>query len=201
MDFWDVSTFWLLWRVCCYEHAWTHIILITCFQFWGFIPRNKIAGSYGTSMFNFFEELSSCSLKQLHHLRFLPILSNEQGPSFSMFLPMLVIFQCFEYGHPSECRVTRQILEVMAPHSSTLAWKTPWTEEPGGLQSRGHKDLDTSELACMMINFLIIYFNRVKILHFIFWKEKQCKEEKPRLLFFIHSNKTWVLNNLKLEIA
>ena len=28
------------------------------------------------------------------------------------------------------------ILEkAMAPHSSTLAWKTPWTEEPGGLQS------------------------------------------------------------------
>ena len=25
----------------------------------------------------------------------------------------------------------------MAPHSSTLAWKTPRTEEPGGLQSRG----------------------------------------------------------------
>ena len=25
--------------------------------------------------------------------------------------------------------------EEMATHSSTLAWKTPWTEEPGGLQS------------------------------------------------------------------
>ena len=25
----------------------------------------------------------------------------------------------------------------MAPHSSTLAWKTPWTEEPGRLQSTG----------------------------------------------------------------
>ena len=25
----------------------------------------------------------------------------------------------------------------MAPHSSTLAWKMPWTEEPGGLQSMG----------------------------------------------------------------
>ena len=25
----------------------------------------------------------------------------------------------------------------MATHSSTLAWKTPWTEEPGGLQSMG----------------------------------------------------------------
>ena len=26
--------------------------------------------------------------------------------------------------------------KAMAPHSSTLAWKIPWTEEPGGLQSR-----------------------------------------------------------------
>ena len=25
----------------------------------------------------------------------------------------------------------------MAPHSSTLAWKIPWTEEHGGLQSMG----------------------------------------------------------------
>ena len=25
----------------------------------------------------------------------------------------------------------------MATHSSTLAWKIPWTEEPGGLQSVG----------------------------------------------------------------
>ena len=25
----------------------------------------------------------------------------------------------------------------MAPHSSTLAWKVPWTEKPGGLQSMG----------------------------------------------------------------
>ena len=25
----------------------------------------------------------------------------------------------------------------MATHSSTLAWKIPWTEEPGGLQSMG----------------------------------------------------------------
>ena len=25
----------------------------------------------------------------------------------------------------------------MATHSSTLAWQTPWTEEPGGLQSMG----------------------------------------------------------------
>ena len=27
--------------------------------------------------------------------------------------------------------------KAMAPHSSTLAWKILWTEEPGGLQSTG----------------------------------------------------------------
>ena len=27
--------------------------------------------------------------------------------------------------------------EGVAPHSSTLAWKIPWTEEPGRLQSMG----------------------------------------------------------------
>ena len=29
--------------------------------------------------------------------------------------------------------------KAMAPHSSTLAWKIPWTEEPGGLQSMGSR--------------------------------------------------------------
>ena len=33
----------------------------------------------------------------------------------------------------------------MAPHSSTLAWKIPWAEEPGRLQSMGHKGSDTTE--------------------------------------------------------
>ena len=33
----------------------------------------------------------------------------------------------------------------MAPDSSTLAWKIPWMEEPGGLQSTGSLNLDTTE--------------------------------------------------------
>ena len=32
-----------------------------------------------------------------------------------------------------------------ATHSGILAWRIPWTEEPGGLQSRGHKESDTTE--------------------------------------------------------
>ena len=33
----------------------------------------------------------------------------------------------------------------MATHSSILAWRLPWTEEPGGLQSMGCKEPDTTE--------------------------------------------------------
>ena len=33
----------------------------------------------------------------------------------------------------------------MAIHSSILAWEIPWTEEPGGLQSMGFKELDMTE--------------------------------------------------------
>ena len=33
--------------------------------------------------------------------------------------------------------VYSSVEKAMALHSSTLAWKIPWTEEPGGLQSMG----------------------------------------------------------------
>ena len=32
-----------------------------------------------------------------------------------------------------------------ATHSSVLAWRIPWTEEPGGLQSVGCRELETTE--------------------------------------------------------
>ena len=34
--------------------------------------------------------------------------------------------------------------EEMAIHSSILAWKIPWTEEPGGLQSMGSQESGTT---------------------------------------------------------
>ena len=33
----------------------------------------------------------------------------------------------------------------MAPYSSTLAWKIPWVEEPGKLQSTGLEESDMTE--------------------------------------------------------
>ena len=53
---------------------------------------------------------------------------------------------CFPYKLTSGSAVLRRDLsgpglrgleKVMAPHSSTLAWKIPWMEEPGRLQSMG----------------------------------------------------------------
>ena len=34
----------------------------------------------------------------------------------------------------------------MATHSSILAWRMLWTEEPGGLQSRGSQRVDVTEV-------------------------------------------------------
>ena len=35
--------------------------------------------------------------------------------------------------------------EGMASHSSILAWRIPWTEEPGGLSPWGHKESNRTE--------------------------------------------------------
>ena len=34
----------------------------------------------------------------------------------------------------------------MAVHSRTVGWRIPWTEEPGGLRSKGRKESDTPEM-------------------------------------------------------
>ena len=56
----------------------------------------------------------------------------HMSPRLFLLSCSLIIYSCqksYIYLHPSE--------KAMAPHSSTLAWKIPWTEEPGRLQSMG----------------------------------------------------------------
>ena len=40
----------------------------------------------------------------------------------------------------------------MAAHSSILAWRIPWTAEPGGLQSMAHKESDTTERPALLLS-------------------------------------------------
>ena len=46
----------------------------------------------------------------------------------------------------------------MAAHCSILAWRIPWTEEPGGLQPMGRKELDTTEQLTLSLFFFKPYF-------------------------------------------
>ena len=39
--------------------------------------------------------------------------------------------------------------EEMGTGTTVLAWRIPWTEEPGGLQSMGLKELDMTEWVCV----------------------------------------------------
>ena len=38
-------------------------------------------------------------------------------------------------------------------HSSILSWRIPWTERPGGLQSTGSQESDTTELLHFHFHF------------------------------------------------
>ena len=40
-------------------------------------------------------------------------------------------------AHDIYCALFLLLEKAMAPHSSTVAWRIPWTEKPGGLQSMG----------------------------------------------------------------
>ena len=68
---------------------------------------------------------------------------------FTHFLSLyhvLAMFHLFSLGPSLHLLLLIQLSEkAMAPHSSTFAWKIPWTEEPGGLQSMGSLESDTTE--------------------------------------------------------
>ena len=51
----------------------------------------------------------------------------------------------------------------MATHSSTLAWKIPWTEEPGGLQSVG--SLSQTRLSNFTFTFQVHALEREMATH------------------------------------
>ena len=63
-----------------------------------------------------------------------------QGKSFVLpdFLPLPTSQHTHTHTHTHILDTSHKPMEkAMAPHSTTLAWKIPWTEEPGRLQSMG----------------------------------------------------------------
>ena len=55
--------------------------------------------------------------------------------------------------------------EVMATHSSILARRIPWTEEPGGLQSIGLQSNTTEAHSCFTMSCHFLLYNKVNQLY------------------------------------
>ena len=54
----------------------------------------------------------------------------------------------------------RPLEEGMATHFSILAWRIPWADEPGGLQSIEVKESDTTERLSMHAQYLFVWEER-----------------------------------------
>ena len=107
---------------------------------------------YVLSLPSVWEDLSSCLenifLSTIHFQTQLIFLSCMPSPLYSSNLSMECLVSGLFMFKPPElyCKslevsycycITVNLSLCLAAHSSTLAWKIPWTEEPGGLQSMG----------------------------------------------------------------
>ena len=52
----------------------------------------------------------------------------------------------------------------MAVHFSILAWRIPWTEEPGELQSMGSEESDITEKLTFTSLFMLVYILDIYLL-------------------------------------
>ena len=52
----------------------------------------------------------------------------------------------------------------MATHSSILAWETPWTEEPGGLQTMGSQRVGHNLVTKQQQNYGSVFFSFKRLL-------------------------------------
>ena len=75
----------------------------------------------------------------------------------------------------------------MATHSSILAWRIPWTEEPGGLQSMGSQRVRHDWASSL---HFIICKQRNTDLSFLFLN--QVVKFWQNLLFYFYSNIKWL---------
>ena len=94
---------------------------------------SKASGGDGTPV-ELFQILNDDAVKVLHSIC-QQIWKTQQWPQDwkrSVFIPIPKERQCQRIF-----KLLHNCTHPMAPHSSTLAWKIAWTEEPGRLQSMG----------------------------------------------------------------
>ena len=79
----------------------------------------------------------------------------KKGPLGEMFIVLKsdVFLKCICMD---KLGVYSSVEKAMAPHSSTLAWKIPWGEEPGGLQSMGSQRV-AHDWACTCYHYILYW--------------------------------------------
>ena len=67
-------------------------------------------------------------------------------------------------------RIILLIFTGEATHSSILAWRIPWTEEPGGLQSMDHKEMNTIKWLILSLSHVHLLFQFIQCFpsHYVF---------------------------------
>ena len=104
------------------------------------LTTNKASGGDGIPV-ELFQILKDDAVKVLHSIgqQFWKTQQWPQDWTRSVFIPVPKkgnAKECSNYG--TIALISHASTEkAMAPHSSTLAWKFPWMEEPGRLQSMG----------------------------------------------------------------
>ena len=71
----------------------------------------------------------------------------------------------------------------MATHSSILAWKMPWTEEPGGNSPWGRRESDTPEHACTCLCHTGLKESRISLVA----EQKKAALSKQKVLWMLRS--------------
>ena len=79
-----------------------------------------------------FKKINSAEMKSLGFMDLLELHRYLQNTRLQTARGLLLFLNFSFYNLLLPC-----MEKAMAPHSSTLAWKIPWTEEPGRLQSMG----------------------------------------------------------------
>ena len=98
------------------------------------LTRPTFVGKIMSLLFNMLSRLVIAFLPRSKHL----LISWLQSPSAVILEPPKIKSLTVSVVFPSICHeVMGPVEKAMAPHSSTLASKIPWMEDPGGLQSMG----------------------------------------------------------------
>ena len=97
-----------------------------CWSNYYFLKTSLATSKISTVLTHLMTPIKSISLNKQYLKNFQMV---QKFKTATFYIPRIYCFKSFP--------LTLFLETAMAPHSGTLAWKVPWTEEPGGLQSMG----------------------------------------------------------------